>query len=106
MNIIFFDDNYLKLHNQTTAKLVAIESIKINNDKHKELLQYDTIKSDGSYYPINNELYIQLIFIGDKHIPFCTLRKFGGYKWSYYKTKINEEFKIVIKKDPKHDMES
>ena len=101
MNIIFFDDNYPKLHNQTTAKLVAIESIKINNDKHKELWQYDTKKSDGSYYPINNEQYLQLIFIGDKHIPFCTLRKFSGYSLNYYKNKINEEFKIAIKKDPK-----
>ena len=104
MNIIFFDDNYPKLHNQTTAKLVAIETIRINNEKHKELLEYDTIKSDGSYYPIdtnNNNQYIQLVFIGNKHIPFCTLRKFGGYNWSYYKTKINDLFKIVIKKDPK-----
>ena len=100
MKMIIFEGEYPKLHNQNIAKLVAVETIKINQSKHQELLEYDTKRSDGTYYQINDGDYIQLIFIGDKHIPFCTLRKFSGYSLNYYKELIGSTLKIVIKKGP------
>ena len=101
MNMIIFSDNYPKLHKQTTAKLVAVEHITINTKKHKELLKYDCKKSDGTFFKIEDGEYIQLILIGNKHIPFCTLRKpQPDYKLHYYKKLIGKELKIVIKKDP------
>ena len=99
--MIIFNDNYPKLYNQTSAKLVAVEFITINKERHQELLEYDTIKSDGTYCPIENGEYVQLILLGDKHIPFCTLRRLDrNYKLQYYKSLIGSQIKIVIKKDP------
>lgn len=102
MNMIIFDSKYPKLHNQVVAELVAAKSITINKDKHKELLEYDTKRPDGTYYNIEEGEYIQLIFVGDKHIPFCTLRKANSnYKLNYYKKLIGKVLKIVITKAPR-----
>lgn len=97
MEMIIFEGEYPKLHNQNTAKLVAAEKITINQSKHHELLEYDTKRTDGTYYKIDDGDYIQLIFIGDKYIPFCTLRRaYPEYKLNYYKKLIGKTIKIVI----------
>lgn len=100
MKEIKFNDNYPKLHGQTAATLIAVSRIKIDTEKDKELLKYDTKKSDGTYYEIKDGLYIQLVFLGDKAIPFCTLRSaLPAHKVEQYKAQIGKPFKIVIEKE-------
>lgn len=100
MKEIKFNDNYPKLHGQTVATLIAVSRIKIDTEKDKELLEYDTKKSDGTYYEIKDGLYMQLVFLGDKAIPFCTLRSsLPAHKVEQYKAQIGKPFKIVIEKE-------
>lgn len=106
MNKIKFSKIYPKLWGQTQAKLIAVEDITIDENTDKDLIEYDTKASDGSYYKLNKGKYIQLIFLGNKNIPFCTIRsKYGASapflrdyidKTEYYKSKIGEMFDIVF----------
>lgn len=50
MIAIKFSSNYPKLHLQTSAKLVAVEDIRIDKNTPKELIEYDTKNSNGEYY--------------------------------------------------------
>lgn len=96
MNEIKFSKEYPKLHGQTGGILLAVLFI----DKEKfplsqELLDYDTKAVDGSYYPLPKNDYLQLVFLGDKLIPFCTIRRRTPEKEKYYLSKINQEFKLI-----------
>ena len=93
MNKIKFSHNYPKLWNQTEALLLnvlKIDSTEFNND----LIEYDTKNSEGSYYPLKKGKYIQLIFLGNKRIPFCTIRSYNSNKFNYYTSLINQQFRI------------
>jgi hypothetical protein len=110
---ISFQHNYPKLHNQTKAELLAIKCLDAKDvQKNKDLLEYDTrYKSDMiglyEYYPLSKTgQLIQLIFLGDKGIPFCTIRTRFGYdrgkncktdKLEYYQSKIGEWFEVIKK---------
>lgn len=101
MNKIEFSKNYPKLWDQTQAKLIAVEDINIDENTNKDLIEYDTKANDGSYYELKKGSYIQLIFLGNKNIPFCTIRSaYGQYgnKKEYYQAKIGEMFNIIINK--------
>lgn len=102
MPTIKFSSNYHKLHGQTTAELLAVKDIKIDRNTSPELLEYDTKKPDGTYYELKKGEYIQLLFIGNLGIPFCTIRskwsKFGDKK-DFYLRKIGETFKIEVKEN-------
>ena len=97
-NEIKFSKNYPKLWGQTSAKLIAVEDINIDENTNKDLLEYDTKADDGSYYELKKGKYIQLIFLGNKNIPFCTIRsaytKQYGNKKEYYQSKVGEVFYI------------
>lgn len=100
MNKIKFSKEYNKLWNQKNAELLAVKDITINKNTPKELIEYDTKATDGSYYPLKTGNYIQLLFIGDKGIPFCTIRAaYPSHKVEYYKSKIGEIFEILISKE-------
>ena len=99
MNKIKFSKRYPKLWGQNQAKLIAVEDINIDENTNKDLLEYDTKALDGSYYELKKGKYIQLIFLGNKNIPFCTIRSsYGrmGNKKEYYQSKIGELFQIVV----------
>lgn len=99
MNIIKFSKIYPKLWGQTQAELLSVKEIEINENTNKDLIEYDTKAIDGSYYELKKGKYLQLIFLGNKNIPFCIIRsKYGSYvnKTEYYKNKIGEIFDIVI----------
>ena len=116
LNQIKFSHIYPKLHGQTKAELLDIKTLDAKDvQANKGLLEYDTRYSDeelpglNKYYslPKSGEL-IQLIFLGDKGIPFCTIRPRWRYdrgenrkvdKVGYYVGKIGEMFDIVIKKE-------
>ena len=94
---IKFSSNYPKLWGQTEATLIAVRDIQINKQTHPDLLEYDTKKPDGSYFKLANGNYIQLVFIGNKGIPFCTIRSaFPTKKVDYYKSNINQVFEIEV----------
>jgi hypothetical protein len=114
VNKITFSHNYPKLWEQKTATLLAVRELNFPADKNEDLIMYDTsyyttdppytgcgAYSPPNYYKLRNGPYIQLIFIGDKHIPFCTLRpKYNGWckdRLGYYKSKIGQVFNVVIK---------
>lgn len=110
MNVIKFSHDYPKLHGQTSAELLAVRPIHIDRYTPQELLEYDTkyIEINAKrwagykYYPLTTGVYIQLIFLGDLRIPFCTIRKaYPPRKVEYYNSKIGEVFQIEIKEDTK-----
>ena len=83
MNTIKFAKQLLKLHGQTSAELVAVRLVDtalMSPADFDELYNYDCKADDGSYYPLNKDkTYTQLIFIGNKNIPFATLRNKNKY---------------------------
>lgn len=99
MNVIKFSHNYKKLWSQQSAELIAVRDIIINDYTSNDLLEYDTKTTSGEYYKLHPGKHVQLFFLGEKRIPFCTIRsaysKFGD-KRKYYANKIGETFKIVI----------
>ncbi len=97
MSVIKFSHDYPKLHGQTSAELLAVRPIRIDKNTPKELLEYDT-KYDGGYYKLATGDYIQLVFLGNLRIPFCTIRKaYPPSKVEYYKSKIGEQFEVMVK---------
>lgn len=100
---IKFSHNYQKLHGQTSAVLLAVQELSFPTDRNDDLIEYDTtyLSPNGiDSYPLPDGTYLQLIFIGNKHIPFCTIRsKYGGShknKKDYYESLVWETFQIVI----------
>jgi hypothetical protein len=125
---IKFSHGYPKLWNQAKAELVAVRILDAKEvQENQSLLEYDTryyaepsetselhfVDSDSDYehrhYPLpkTGEL-IQLIFVGDKHIPFCTIRTRYRYnqqtkqkedKFIYYSTFIGSWLDIIIESE-------
>lgn len=96
MKTIKFSHNYPKLHGQTSATLLAVIPIRIDRNTPRDLIEYDT-KFDGGYFPLPTGDYIQLIFLGNLRIPFCTIRKaYPQSKVDYYTAAIGETFEVVV----------
>lgn len=97
MKTIRFCADYPKLHKQQKAELLAVRRIKIDRNTPPELLEYDTTKTDGSRYNLKHGNYLQLIFLGNSGIPFCTIRSAcPESKVEYYRKSIGETFEIRI----------
>ena len=103
---IRFSHSYPKLWGQTSGRLLAVELLDAKEvQKNEDLLEYDTKYSytddmERQWYnfydlPKSGKL-VQLIFLGNKGIPFCTLRPDHHGKFSYYTDKIGQEFEIVV----------
>jgi len=92
---IKFSSIYPKLWGQKKARLVYVQVLD-GKKLSRDLIEYDTKKYDGTYYELPKTRLIQLVFIGDKNIPFCTLRKYSKWKEEYYRNNINKVFDIVI----------
>lgn len=92
MEQIKFNRNYKKLHNQNKAKLIRVGEIQ-GKDLCKEFVEYDT----DNKYPIElNQFYLILYFIGNKLIPFTTLRKLNDNNLHYY-NHIGCDYELIIK---------
>ncbi|MDR0666825.1 MAG: hypothetical protein LBF71_05385 [Campylobacteraceae bacterium] len=103
MNTIKFSHNYLKLFGQTRADLIAVRTLFLPKDLNPTLEDYDTTFLDKKGFKDKYELgkgeHLQLVFIGNYHIPFCTIRsRWGknGDKKAYYESKIKQRFEIII----------
>lgn len=93
MKTIKFSSNYPKLHNQKEATLLNCEIVSFFQ-LHEDLIEYDTKNSNGEYYPLPKTDLIHLTFLGDKLIPFCTIRRYTIEKYSYYKNLVGKRFII------------
>jgi hypothetical protein len=94
MNEIKFKHNYIKLQSQTSATLIKV---RILNETNEMLRIYDTLYNDNGItgdHVLPDCPCIQLIFLGDIGIPFCTLRNIKDYDYYMYHT--GEKFDIVI----------
>lgn len=97
MQTIKFSSDYPKLHGQTSAELLAVRNIRIDRNTPPELITYDTVKRDGTRYPLKSGNYLQLIFIGNYHIPFCTIRSaFPDRKEEFYRKHVGDIFEIEV----------
>ena len=95
---IRFSHNYPKLHGQTSAELLAVRYIRIDENTPRELLEYDTKYAEGCYYPLRKGEYLQLVFLGNLGIPFCTIRRaYPEGKFFYYCNAVGKSFDIEIK---------
>ena len=91
---ITFSHNYPKLWNQTTARLLKVSRM-LRKNLHDDLIEYDTLTSDGKYYELPKGDLIQLVFLGNKEIPFCTIRPYTPEKFEYYRGKVGAGFLVI-----------
>ena len=106
MNQIKFQHNYPKIRKQTKAVLLDVE-LTTFQALNPEFIVYDTIflvADQPDHYPLSKGLLLVLTFKGDKRIPFTTIRRATGTKESYYRSKIGQEFNIVIEKQESEQM--
>lgn len=108
MYTIKFSHDYPKLHGQTSAELLAVRPIRIDRNTARELLEYDTTYYEHRtefnqtfavkrHFPLPTGDYIQLVFLGNLRIPFCTIRKaYPPSKVDYYNSAIGEVFGIEV----------
>ena len=101
MNQIKFSHKYPKLWNQKQAELISVRLLdaeRINDDLRAYDTFYDGNSVDdwGNYEIPNKGLLLQLLFYGDKQIPFCTIRRYTTEKEKYYQSKIGQIFEIVL----------
>jgi len=101
MNTIKFSHPYAKLWGQNTARLIWVEVFEPGEELGEmsihDLLEYDTKIAPGEYYELPAGDLIQLVFIGSKRIPFCTLRRYTKEKYEYYKSKIDQDFIVEVR---------
>lgn len=93
MKKIKFSKEYPKLWKQVMAKLIDVQNI-YEDAISLDLKEYDTKAEDGSYYELPKGKLLQLTFIGEKRIPFCTIRRWTQEKEFYYSNSIGEMFEI------------
>lgn len=92
---IKFNRNYTKLHGQTEARLLHVET-HLGRALDPEFIKYDT---DGKYTFEYSHRYICLYLVGNKGIPFSTLRKFNKTNVLKYFGQKGKLFKIVVEEE-------
>lgn len=98
---ISFNNDYPKLHNQATAELLLVindVSGAMLNTICERVTKYDTLRNDGKYYHIdNNQDFMILVFLGNKGIPFTSIRKMNQENIDKYCDSVGEVFLIDVK---------
>ena len=95
-NIVEFNHNYTKLHNQKSGFLCFVNPFLIDKNFTDETYQYDT---DGLYPLEKGKIYMQLVFLGDKEIPFTTYREDTPENRAKYVGKERQIFNFIIKEN-------
>ena len=99
-NILRLDRDYEKLRGQRNAILVAMVRLHVNPNDH-DLKRYDGEWRDEEGNLLCEDeidgVFIQLIFVGEKGIPFSVLRKYRKTGWDFYNERIGSEFCFEIK---------
>jgi hypothetical protein len=94
MSVIKFSHPYPKLWGQTTAKLL---SVSVMPGIGADLREYDTRIQEGEYYKLPEGLLLHLVFVGNKGIPFTTLRSFNPEKFDFYVERVHQWFDVEVK---------
>lgn len=94
MKEIRFNQNYTKLHGQNLAQVIHI-GIRTGKRLEKEFIEYDT---DGKFEIEPETAYMIIYLIGNKQIPFTTIRKANDENLEKYNEK--EFYKIVVDEKP------
>jgi len=92
---IKFSHQYPKLHGQTSARLLRIE-LWDRSELSDKFVEYDTVY-DGGHYPLPDDRYMVMVFIGNDLIPFTTVRKWTDEKFKLYQSEIGSIFTIAYK---------
>jgi len=90
-----FSNDYPKLYGQKRATLLQLlqkDRIELSND----FVEYDTVTCDGDHYPLPAGRYFVLVFLGDKLIPFTTVRRLTHEKYRYYYGNLLRLFDIEV----------
>jgi hypothetical protein len=102
---IKFSHRYPKLRGQDSAVLLAVGKLSIPEDLNEELREYDTryetrdtLEGYG-YYPLPKGKYLHLVFVGNKGVPFCTIRSDNPQKEAFYKNLVGKVIKISVTED-------
>ena len=95
MNKIKFSHEYPKLHGQKSAQLVHVRRVEASS-LHEDLIEYDTRTTTGEHYALPKGMLLQLVFLGNKGIPFCTLRRWTPDKEVYYRECVDKQFEVVV----------
>jgi len=96
MPAINFSHNYPKLWNQTKAWLADVAVIPVEDKLHPDLIEYDTKTTEGEYYELPKGTKLFLLFVGEKKIPFCTIRRYTLDKFNWYFQQKGNLFDINI----------
>ena len=90
---IRFSHNYPKLHGQTSAKLLEYDTAYFVKPFKDETSLY----AEKQHYPLPTGNYLQLVFLGNLRIPFCTIRKaYPLSKETYYRNAIGQTFELEV----------
>lgn len=92
-NVIEFSHNYSKMHNQKSGFLCFVNPFLIDENFTDEAYQYDT---DGKYPLEKGKIYMQLVFIGDKEIPFTAYIEDTPENRAKYVGKVGHVFKFIV----------
>lgn len=95
MKELRFNKNYKKLFNQCKARLIDSKLVTLDQ-LNKDFIKYDTDCEEGGSFLFTEDLYLCLFFVGDKGIPFTTLRKFNEYNFRYYCDSEDTLFNVII----------
>ena len=95
-NVIEFNHNYTKLHGQKAGFLCWANIYHMGKNFPQETYEYDT---DGVYEFQKDVDYIQLVFLGDKEIPFTTYRRDKPKTREKYMKHVGEMFELKINSD-------
>ena len=92
-HIVMFNHDYSKLRGQRSGFLCYATIFHVGDKFPEEAYQYDT---DGLWEFKPNTDYIQLVFLGDKEIPFTTYRNDNPDNRDKYFNHIGEVFEFVV----------
>lgn len=98
MLMLRFSHDYPKLHKQSRAQLIKVYRTE-RKELDDELIEYDTLTSDGEHYELPKGDLIYLLFLGNKMIPFCTIRPYNPGKFDYYQRNVGKIFTVCLPRD-------
>lgn len=99
---IRFSHRYPKVYEQRTAKLLHVRRVE-STDLSEAFVEYDTVFfAPGNpplhigHYDLPSGPVLLLVFLGDQHIPFTTVRRWTYEKECYYVQNKGKVFDIIV----------
>lgn len=99
MTDVKIDYNYRQLHGQTKGYLLACKAIE-RSGMDDEFIAATRALDAASTHTLPDGTYIQLVFYGNKRIPFSILLPYTTQDFNFYHDHRHEVFDIVIANQP------